>query len=124
MAAATEDFGLSPLEAMAFGTPVVAMRHAGYLETIVEGETGVFFDRAEPADIADAIRVADRHKWSEMRLVDHAHQFSEYTFTASMRRTVSDVAGHDLPQLEPAEDHVATRHHANVCRGVSRETGW
>ena len=40
-----EDFGLTPLEAAAFGVPTVALRGGGYLDTILDGETGLFFDR-------------------------------------------------------------------------------
>ncbi|MEK7137221.1 MAG: glycosyltransferase, partial [Patescibacteria group bacterium] len=48
-----EDFGIAPLEAMACGTPVIAYRGGGALETIVEGETGEFFScHAESLDPA------------------------------------------------------------------------
>ena len=47
----TRTSGLAPLEAMAFGRPVAVLRAGGFLETVVEGETGVFFDRPEPADV-------------------------------------------------------------------------
>lgn len=48
-----EPFGLVPLEAMACGTPVVAVREGGYEETVRDGETGILLDRSEPlwADI-------------------------------------------------------------------------
>lgn len=46
-----EDFGLTPLEAAAFGVPTVALRGGGYLDTILEGETGLFFDRPTPQEI-------------------------------------------------------------------------
>jgi glycosyltransferase involved in cell wall biosynthesis len=52
--AADEDLGLTPLEAQACGTPVIALRKGGYLETVTEG-TGVFFDAPEPAQIAAAV---------------------------------------------------------------------
>ena len=44
VAASHEDFGLAPLEAAAFGVPTVALRGGGFLETVVEGRTGLFFD--------------------------------------------------------------------------------
>jgi len=42
--AADEDFGIAPVEAQAFGRPVIAYKHGGALETVRDGETGVFFD--------------------------------------------------------------------------------
>ncbi|MBK7083939.1 MAG: glycosyltransferase [Flavobacteriales bacterium] len=46
IAAADEDFGLTPVEALACGTPVIALRRGGYQETITDGRTGLFFDEA------------------------------------------------------------------------------
>ena len=56
LAASFEDFGLTPLEAAAFGTPTAALRWGGYLDTIIEGETGLFFDRPETASIRQAVQ--------------------------------------------------------------------
>jgi glycosyltransferase involved in cell wall biosynthesis len=50
-----EDFGIVPLEANAAGRPVVAWRGGGALETVREGETGVFFDEPTPESMAAAI---------------------------------------------------------------------
>ena len=61
MAASYEDFGLTPVEAAAFGKPTAALRWGGFLDTIVEGTTGVFFDEPEPQLIAEAVdRLAAR----------------------------------------------------------------
>jgi glycosyltransferase involved in cell wall biosynthesis len=54
--AADEDLGLTPMEAQACGTPVLALRRGGYLETVVEGESGLFFDEPTPQAIAAAVR--------------------------------------------------------------------
>src|SRR3989344_4590569 len=51
-----EDFGLTPIEAMSFGKPVVALRQGGAVETVIEGQTGEFFDDPIPETLADAIR--------------------------------------------------------------------
>ena len=60
--AAVEDFGIAPVEALACGTPVIALARGGALETIRGSETsgadrtGVFFGEATPPSIADAVR--------------------------------------------------------------------
>jgi glycosyltransferase involved in cell wall biosynthesis len=50
-----EDFGITPLEAQASGRPVVAFRAGGALETVVEGETGIFFDEQTPESLMAAV---------------------------------------------------------------------
>jgi glycosyltransferase involved in cell wall biosynthesis len=54
-----EDFGIAPVEAMAAGKPVVAFRGGGATETVLDGVTGVFFDRPDPAALAEAIERLD-----------------------------------------------------------------
>ena len=53
--AAEEDFGITPVEAQACGTPVIAYGRGGALETVVPGETGIFFTEQTKEDIIDAI---------------------------------------------------------------------
>jgi len=50
-----EDFGIVPLESMASGRPVIAYRAGGAMETIVENETGIFFDKQTPESLQEAI---------------------------------------------------------------------
>ncbi|MCJ2188395.1 glycosyltransferase [Novosphingobium beihaiensis] len=52
---AEEDFGIVPVEAMAAGRPVVAYGRGGVLDSIVPGETGLFFERQEPESLIDAL---------------------------------------------------------------------
>lgn len=57
--AAEEDFGITPVEAQACGTPVIAFRKGGSLETVrpigVNKATGIFFDKQEVSSLIDAI---------------------------------------------------------------------
>lgn len=54
--AADEDLGLTPIEAAACGTPTLAYRKGGYLETVHDGDTGLFFDEQRASAIVDAVR--------------------------------------------------------------------
>jgi glycosyltransferase involved in cell wall biosynthesis len=53
-AARLEPFGLTPIESMACGTPVVAIREGGYRESVIDGETG-FLVEPDPQSIANGI---------------------------------------------------------------------
>ncbi|WP_310529336.1 glycosyltransferase [Nocardioides sp.] len=92
VAASHEDFGLTPLEAAAFGVPTVALRSGGYLDTIVEGETGLFFEHPRAAEIAEAIAAADTHPWDRSRIVARADDFGERHFIERIRRIAHDVS--------------------------------
>jgi glycosyltransferase involved in cell wall biosynthesis len=83
--ASYEDFGLTPIEAAAHGAPTVALRAGGYLDTVIEGETGVFFDEPTPAAIAAAIDAVDAAGISAETMRRHAGRFSEAAFAARMR---------------------------------------
>lgn len=91
--ASYEDFGLTPLEAASFGAPAVALRWGGFLDTVVEGETGVFFDRPTPDAIAAGIRRLRATTWRADVLRRHAERFSEERFVAALHEVVRASAG-------------------------------
>jgi len=88
VAASYEDFGLTPLEAAVFGKPTAALRYGGFLDTIVDGETGVFFNRPEPSEIASAVRRIDSAELSPEGLQTHAARFGEDRFA----RRITELA--------------------------------
>lgn len=90
VAASFEDFGLSPLEAAAFGKPTAALQDGGYLDTVKHGTTGIFFDRPEVDHIAGAVDTMIASTWSEEVITDHAESFSERRFIARMREIVKE----------------------------------
>ena len=56
-----EDFGLTAIEAMASGKPVIAPREGGYCESVVDGKTGVLIDDISADKIIDAIQIIERN---------------------------------------------------------------
>ncbi|SMC50579.1 glycosyltransferase [Janibacter indicus] len=92
VAASHEDFGLSPLEAGAFGRPTLALRAGGYLDTIAEGVNGAFFD----VPTGDAIRaavVADRSAtWDDAAIRAHVEAFSPNRFVERVRAAAARLA--------------------------------
>ncbi|MDQ1466215.1 MAG: hypothetical protein QOH10_630 [Actinomycetota bacterium] len=90
IAASYEDFGITPLEAAAFGVPVAALRYGGFLDTVREGETGVFFAEPEAAPIRDAVMRLIDGTWDRARLVEHAGTYSEARFAARLATVVDE----------------------------------
>ena len=80
VAASHEDFGLTPLEVAGFGHPSAVLRWGGFLDTVAEGGTGLFFESPTPDDVADAVRRLSRHAWDADSIRAHAQRFSEERF--------------------------------------------
>ena len=85
VAASHEDFGLTPLEAASFGKPTAALRWGGFLDTIEEGTSGVFFDEPTPAAIAGGVAALLASDWDEHAIRSVAARFSEAGFIARIR---------------------------------------
>lgn len=83
-----EDFGLTPLEAAAFGTPSLVLRAGGFLESMIEDVTAVFVDAPKPEDVRDGLRRLDEMRWDEARIIEHAAKFHEDVFIARLRKAV------------------------------------
>lgn len=88
-----EDFGLTAVEAMAHGCPVLALRAGGAMETVIEGTTGEFFDDAIPEAIADGIRRirAMVTSYDPERIRAHAAQWSEERWSERMRTIIPGI---------------------------------
>lgn len=75
-----EDFGIVPVEAMAVGTPVIALAQGGVLETVVEGKTGIFFPKRTVGSLEEAVKRFEKMKFSQQDCVDRAKKFSKERF--------------------------------------------
>lgn len=92
VAASHEDYGLTPLEGALLGRPCAVLRAGGFLDTVIEQQTGLFFDQPEPRSIAETVRSLMRHDWHEGDIRAHAAGFGEEQFIRRLREIVSDVA--------------------------------
>ena len=88
VAASYEDYGLTPLEAAMFGKPTAALRWGGFLDTVVEKQTGLFFDSLDPRVIREAVRKLAEHSWDSTALQRRAERYSERRFVARLREIV------------------------------------
>jgi len=90
VSAGFEAYPLAPIEAAGFGKPTLALREAGSVDVVTEGCTGEFFDRPEPAAIADAVRRLDagRYDAGELRRLRERH--AEKTFAVGLQAVVED----------------------------------
>jgi len=85
-----EDYGITPLEAQASGKPVIAYGKGGVLETVIDGETGVFFKEQNVDSIIEAIQKAQQIKFDKEKLREHAMEFDESVFRDKLRRFVEE----------------------------------
>jgi glycosyltransferase involved in cell wall biosynthesis len=75
-----EDFGMTPIEAMAAGTPVIAYKGGGYLESVVDGKTGVFFDELSVESLVKILKRFEKMKFSAKDCMERAEKFSKDRF--------------------------------------------
>lgn len=98
VAASYEDYGLSPLEAAAFGRPSVVLRDGGYLDTVRDGVTGEFFDAPDPDLVAEAAGRALARTWDPSVLTAHADGFAAGRFVERLHA----IALEERALLHPA----------------------
>lgn len=84
-----EDFGITPVEAMLCGTPVVAYYGGGYKETVVDGKTGVFFKEYSTEGLVGAIEELKKLTIKPEDCRKQAKKFSPEVFDARIKSLVS-----------------------------------
>lgn len=83
--ASFEDFGITPIEAMAAGTPVIAYQGGGALDYVIPGKTGVFFAEQTVASLKQALQTFDPSRYNAGDIKSQAERFSVENFHRSMQ---------------------------------------
>ncbi|NQT50218.1 glycosyltransferase [Candidatus Kuenenbacteria bacterium] len=83
-----EDFGITAVEAMASGRPVIALRAGGAMETVIEGKTGTLFEEQTWADLADKILRFKSSDYNPEEIREHALQFDVEVFKRKIKEFI------------------------------------
>lgn len=106
-----EDFGLTPLEANAFGTPALLVRAGGFLDSLAEGVSGLYLRDATVDGIVDSVQNFPRN-WDREAIRAHAARFSPQVFEEKINEAVETaiaVRSAERAKGRPMERSRATR---------------
>jgi len=87
-----EDFGMTVVEAMAAGTPVIAFNGGGFKETVVDGETGILIEDTDVPTLEKAFKRFEEIKWDKEKIQKQAGKFSREIFEEKIKKVVADYA--------------------------------
>jgi len=86
-----EDFGIVALEAQAAGTPVIAYKKGGALDTVTEGKTGLFFNKQSEESLIKAVKKFEKIKFKRKDLIENAKRFSKENFQNNIIKFIENV---------------------------------
>lgn len=84
-----EDFGIVPVEAMAYGCPVVGYKSGGVTETVIDGQTGVLFDQLTATSCANAISKLEKTNIKSADCLSQAQNFSQAKFIEKINSLIN-----------------------------------
>jgi glycosyltransferase involved in cell wall biosynthesis len=86
-----EDFGITPVQAQAAGRPVIAFKGGGALDTVIPGETGMYFEAQTVESLKDALQAFDERAYDPATLRAHAMQFDSAVFKRALTEYVDQA---------------------------------
>lgn len=86
-----EDFGLVAVEAQAMGIPVVAYSKGGAIDTVIEGKTGVFFEKQTVESLVQAVKLIKKIRFDQKDIVENAQRFSKERFMKEFARIITNI---------------------------------
>jgi glycosyltransferase involved in cell wall biosynthesis len=87
-AAEDEDFGITPVEAMGVGTPVIAYKSGGVVESLIEGKTGLFFYELTVEGLKRTIQQFNNLAINQSDCIKQAQKFSKENFKKEIKKFV------------------------------------
>ena len=115
---AIEDFGITPLEAMASGRPVIALGAGGVLDTVRPGVTGEFFPDQNADSLVELLQDFRPERYDPAAIRAHAEGFDAGRFRARLVELVRGNAGRPAPVHGRADAPAARR---PGLRGMSED---
>ena len=109
---AAEEFGIAAVESLASGRPVIALGTGGVLESVRDGETGVYYESADADALAEAVEAFDPLSIDPALCVEAAKRFDSRDFQAQLRSVVADAVA--------AERSPKTREMRRIRAGILR----
>jgi len=87
-----EDFGITPVEAQASGTPVIGFGKGGLLETVINKETGLFFKRQESNDLIEVIEnfESNTNRFDCYKIRENSLKFSREKFENDLKKFIEE----------------------------------
>ncbi|MBU3935235.1 glycosyltransferase [Patescibacteria group bacterium] len=86
-----EDFGLTAIEAMACGRPVIAYAKGGFLETVINYQTGLLFSHQNISSLVSALKKFKSANFDPKVCRHQAQKFSQKSFMLNFKRTVNKL---------------------------------
>lgn len=86
-----DDFGITPVEAMSAGTPVIAYHAGGALDYVIPGKTGEFFSHQTIASLANALKGFNSSNYSSDDIKKHANKYSSRNFHNKLSKYIESV---------------------------------
>jgi len=88
---ADDDFGMTMVEAMSHGVPIIAYKKGGALEIVQEGKTGEFFSAQTPEVLADGVRrfIAKEGSYKKEDIINRAKEFSKERFKRELEEFIN-----------------------------------
>ena len=95
-----EDFGMTPVEAQAAGTPVIAFNGGGFKESVIDSSagsgqvaTGILIDDTDEETLRRAIESFNKVKWDKEKIQNQARKFSKERFKKEIKKFIISRMG-------------------------------